>query len=431
MADVLIRNVPDHIDAWVSAGMARTGLTKTEFLRQALEIASNRDSEPSLFTGLGPVVDFVPVALPFSFIDLFAGIGGFRCALTRLGGHCVFSSEWDKYARRTYCAWYNETEEDVWGDINLLAGDGDIERNIPDHDILAGGFPCQPFSLAGVSKIKSLGRAHGFEDKKQGNLFFRIAHIAKVKRPPVLFLENVKNLRSHDRGKTWQVIKSTLEDLGYSVFAEVIDAAHWVPQHRERIIIVCFDRDVFGETVDFSFPEPPQGPRPVLGDILTDHYDQKYVLTDHLWKYLQDYARKHRKKGNGFGFGLVGPEDQSRTLSARYHKDGSEILIRAPKGGHPNVTDPKRSAKNPRRLTPAEAAKLMGFDETMAAEFGHQNGFPQVVSDTQAYRQFGNSVVTRVLEAVGRQILPVMTRHLRAGGTGCLIKKASATRQPA
>ncbi len=422
MPDVLVRDIPTHVNDWIAQEVRRTGLTKKEFLRQALEIAYEQDEGPGLFSASGPIVHFEPSALPFSFIDLFAGIGGFRCALTKLGGRCVFSSEWDKHARKTYCAWYNETEEDIWGDINALETDADIQKNIPDHDILAAGFPCQPFSLAGVSKKKSLGRAHGFDDEKQGNLFFKIAHVVSVKRPPVLYLENVKNLRSHDKGNTWRVIESTLKDLGYHVFFNVIDAAHWVPQHRERVLIVCFDRDVFGDDVNFEFPSLPEGRHPVLGDILSDNYDQKYVLTDHLWGYLQAYAEKHRKKGNGFGFGLVGPEDQSRTISARYHKDGSEILIRPPKDGHEGVTDPKRSKGNPRKLTPAEAARLMGFDEEMASLFGHDNGFPQVVSDTQAYRQFGNAVVTKVVEAVGRQIVPVLTQHLRTSGNGCLVK---------
>lgn len=218
------------------------------------------------------------------------------------------------------------------------------------------------------------------------------------------------------------MIETTLKELKYHVFSEIIDACHWVPQHRERVLIVCFDERVFGKKMDFEFPTPPAGKKPVMSDILDATYDQKYVLTDHLWKYLRDYAEKHRKKGNGFGYGLVGPHDQCRTMSARYHKDGSEILIKPPVGGHKNVTDPKRSCGNPRKLAPAEAARLMGFDEEMAAIFGHENGFPQVVSDTQAYRQFGNAVVTKVVEAVGRQIMPVLAGHLRSTGNGCLIK---------
>jgi DNA (cytosine-5)-methyltransferase 1 len=422
MANLHIRDIPEYISDWISTGMQSSGLSKNMFLKQALDIAHNQEQGPSLFSGHAPVVRFEPSALPFRFIDLFAGIGGFRSALIKLGGTCAFSSEWDKFSRKTYCAWYNETEDDIWGDINLLETDDQIRRHIPDHDILAAGFPCQPFSLAGVSKKNSLGRKHGFDDEKQGNLFFKIAHIAKIKRPPVLFLENVKNLKSHDKGNTWRVIETTLKDLGYHVFTEIIDACHWVPQHRERVLIVCFDKQVFGKKVDFEFPVPPEGKKTVMSDILGTTYDQKYVLTDHLWKYLRDYAEKHRKKGNGFGYGLVGPNDQCRTMSARYHKDGSEILIKPPVGGHKGVTDPKRSKGNPRRLSPAEAARLMGFDEEMAAVFGHENGFPQVVSDTQAYRQFGNAVVAKVTEAVGRQIIPVLARHLRSAGNGCLIK---------
>lgn len=422
MSDFLIRRVPDHLSDWISTGVRQSGLSKTQFVKEALRIAYGQEHTPSLFSGCVPPVRFEPSVLPFRFIDLFAGIGGFRSALTKLGGTCAFSSEWDKFSRKTYCAWFNETEEDIWGDINLLKTDADIRRNIADHDILAAGFPCQPFSLAGVSKKNSLGRAHGFEDEKQGNLFFKIAHIAKVKRPPVLFLENVKNLRSHDKGNTWHVIKTTIEDLGYVVFSEVIDACDWVPQHRERVMIVCFDKRVFGKAVPFEFPESPKTRKPALGEILDEGYDQKYILTDHLWQYLQDYAEKHRRKGNGFGYGLVGPKDQSRTLSARYHKDGSEVLIRPPRGGHRGRLDPKRSKGNPRRLTPREAARLMGFDDDLAALFGYADGFPQVVSDTQAYRQFGNAVVVKVVEAVGRQIIPVMTDHLRTSGNGCLLK---------
>ncbi|OPY89027.1 MAG: DNA-cytosine methyltransferase [Syntrophus sp. PtaU1.Bin208] len=422
MTDILVRNVPEHIVKWIGDGVRKSGVSKNRFINEALKIVYNQKQNPSLFAGGQPSVLMQPDSLPFKFIDLFAGIGGFRSALSKLGGRCVFSSEYDKYSRKTYCAWYNENDEDVWGDINLLEKDDQIRNAIPDHDILAAGFPCQPFSLAGVSKKKSLGRKHGFEDEKQGNLFFKIAQIVKVKRPPVLFLENVKNLRSHDKGNTWEVIHGTLEDLGYHVFDKTIDAADWVPQHRERIIIVCFDKETFGKRVDFSYPQPPKGKRPVLGDILQKEYEQNYVLTNHLWKYLQDYAEKHRLKGNGFGFGLVGPEDQARTLSARYHKDGSEILIKAPKNGHRSVTDPARTKTNPRRLTPREAALLMGFTDEMAKLFGHEHGFPQVVSDTQAYRQFGNAVVVSVIEAVGRQIIPVMADYLKNSSGKCLLK---------
>lgn len=310
----------------------------------------------------------------FRFIDLFAGIGGFRIALEHCGGECVFSCEWDRFAQQTYEAWFRERP---LGDIRAID-----PKSIPDHDVLTAGFPCQPFSIAGVSKKNSLGREHGFKDEHQGNLFFSIATIVEAKRPPILILENVKNLLSHDKGNTWKTIELTLLKLNYVVRKQVIDARHWVPQHRERIFIVCFDRKKFGNNPRFTFPTPPDGPQPTLGTILQSDPDERYTLTDHLWNYLQAYAAKHRAAGNGFGFGLASLDGQSRTLSARYHKDGSEILI--PQDGN-----------NPRRLTPREAARLMGFPEFL----------PIVVSDTQAYRQFGNAVAPPVVEAVMHQVL--------------------------
>ncbi|HYD16543.1 MAG TPA: DNA (cytosine-5-)-methyltransferase [Candidatus Nanoarchaeia archaeon] len=332
-----------------------------------------------------------PDALPFKFIDLFAGIGGFRAALTKLGGECVFSSEWDRYSQKTYKAWYGEMPE---GDIRKIR-----PCDIPDHDVLAAGFPCQPFSIAGVSKKKSLGQAHGFKCATQGTLFFNVATIIEAKRPPVVLLENVKNLRSHDRGRTWQTIQDTLGELDYHVFSDIIDAAAWVPQHRERIYIVCFDKRTFGPSVPFRFPERPSN-RPRLRDILDLNPDKRYTLTDHLWQYLQDYAQRHKERGNGFGFGLADLNGISRTLSARYYKDGSEILI-------------PQTGKNPRRLTPHECLRLMGFDDK-----------PIVVSDTQAYRQFGNAVVPKVAYAVGQQIISVLRWQLTRSPNGCLLKPA-------
>jgi DNA (cytosine-5)-methyltransferase 1 len=315
----------------------------------------------------------------FTFIDLFAGIGGFRIALEELGGRCVFSSEWDRHAQRTYAAWFGEAPA---GDIRKLA-----PAEIPDHHILTAGFPCQPFSLAGVSKKNSLGRAHGFQDATQGTLFFQLASIIAAKRPPIVLLENVKNLTSHDGGRTWDVIHRTLEDeLQYRVFYRIIDAASFVPQHRERVFIVGFDKHAFGSDVkpDLSGIGKNDSP-PKLRDILIDGVDAKYTLSDALWTYLQAYSAKHRSKGNGFGFGIANPDGVTRTLSARYFKDGSEILI----------AQGRRS--NPRRLTPRECARLMGFPDDL----------PQVVSDTQAYRQFGNAVVPPVAHAVAREILRV------------------------
>jgi DNA (cytosine-5)-methyltransferase 1 len=294
----------------------------------------------------------------------------------------VYTSEWDKYAQKTYRAWFGDVPD---GDITKVD-----PKSIPDHEILTAGFPCQPFSIAGVSKKKSLGRLHGFRDKKQGNLFFYLADIVKAKHPPVLLLENVKNLRSHDGGKTWKVIHDTLEELGYAVFYKIIDASHWVPQHRERIFIVCFDKKLFGDASGFSFPIDSRK-NPKLTDILEKTPDPKYTLTPHLWRYLQDYAKKHKEKGNGFGFGMPDLKGISRTLSARYYKDGSEILIMQGAG------------KIPRRLTPRECARLMGFPDK----------YKIVVSDTQAYRQFGNALVPPIAEAVGRQALELLIPVLR------------------
>jgi DNA (cytosine-5)-methyltransferase 1 len=345
----------------------------------------------------------------FNFIDLFAGIGGFRIGLERLGGKCVFTSEWDKNSQKTYEAWFGDKPH---GDINEID-----PTEIPDHDILAAGFPCQPFSIAGVSKKRSLGQPDGFRCERQGNLFFRICDIVKVKRPPVLLLENVKNLRSHDKGQTWKVIEHTLSrELGYHVHAAIVDAAGWVPQHRERVFIACFDRAVFGDVANrFLFPSPPTAGRPRLRDILEPSPDKRYTLTDHLWKYLQGYAKKHQAKGNGFGFGLNDPKSEpdrvTRTLSARYYKDGSEILIH------------QGSGRNPRRLTPVECARLMGFTDKVASSTDI------VVSDTQAYKQFGNAVVPLVVEAVGGEVLRVIDLlRVSASSSGCAVRGSRSPR---
>ena len=324
-------------------------------------------------------VDSIPFA-PFRFIDLFCGIGGFRIAFERAGGQCVFSCDWDKFSQITYEANFGEKP---WGDIHTKA-----VAEIPKHDILCAGFPCQPFSIAGVSKKLSLGRKHGFEDEKQGNLFFDLANILNVHRPSAFVLENVKNLKSHDLGNTFTIIHRTLtEDLGYNVYHKVIDAQSVVPQHRERIFIVGFR-----EPRHFEFPEFPQkGPK--LSTILENDVSSKYTLTDHLWLYLQNYAKKHKAAGNGFGFGLFTGKDVARTLSARYHKDGSEILISQGLG------------KNPRRLTPRECCLLMGYP----------NDFKILVSDTQAYRQFGNSVVVPVVEAIAKAVVKTLNRPLNSG----------------
>ncbi|KIC45347.1 cytosine methyltransferase [Ruegeria sp. ANG-S4] len=340
----------------------------------------------------------------FRFIDLFAGIGGLRRAFdmeTGVGGQCVFTSEWDKYARITYSQNYGETDDEIAGDITQVS-----ETEIPQHEVLLAGFPCQPFSIAGVSKKNALKRPHGFACEDQGNLFFDVARIVKHHRPKAILLENVRNLANHDKGRTFRVIRQTLEDeLEYDIFPMILDAKSWVPQHRQRIFIVGFPRE--RKVTDFSLQplkdrDPLSGPK--LSTILhpengtekaEGHFttgpkakvSEKYVLTEHLWNYLQRYAEKHRAAGNGFGFGLNGPEDVARTLSARYYKDGSEILIRRPNG-------------SPRRLTPRECARLMGFDKP------GESSFKIKVSDTQAYKQFGNAVVAPVATDVARLMLP-------------------------
>jgi len=357
----------------------------------------DESAKPTRHSDKAVVEESTSDTLPFTFIDLFAGIGGFRLGLQKLGGRCVFTSEWDRFSAQTYEAWFGDRPI---GDINEVD-----PASIPEHHVLAAGFPCQPFSIAGVSKKRSLGQADGFDCQKQGNLFFKICEIVEARRPPVVLLENVKNLKSHDKGRTWPVIEKSLTDLGYTVFHKIIDAADYVPQHRERIFIVCFDRDVFGESPDFRFPETPEGPRRTFASILEPAPAEKYILTDRLWEYLQRYAEKHRAKGNGFGFGLADPNGVSRTLSARYHKDGSEILISRGEG------------KNPRRLTIVEAARLMGYEELVKT----RADVP--VSDTQAYRQFGNSVVPHVVTAVGRQILEVMQTRIDEKNGFTLLKK--------
>jgi DNA (cytosine-5)-methyltransferase 1 len=385
---LLVRNVPSDICLWIDQKRDQHNMSQQEVVLSVLDkaVAADMALQLPLFSVQPQVIEkTVPQSLPFTFIDLFAGIGGFRSALEKLGGKCRFSCEWDKYSQKTYKAWYGDTPHADIRDISI--------PDIPSHDVLAAGFPCQPFSLAGVSKRQSLGMAHGFKCVTQGNLFFQLATIIEAKRPPVLFLENVKNLKSHDKRRTWQVIHERLSDLNYWIFDKVIDAAAWVPQHRERVYIVCFDKKRFPECPPFEYPQPPAHNKPRLADILEPDPDPKYTLTPHLWNYLQRYAEGHRAKGNGFGFGLGNPEGIARTLSARYHKDGAEILI------------PQGDQKPPRRLTPVECCRLMGFDEKKI-----------VVSDMQAYRQFGNAVVPKVVEAVGREILKVMFWKLSQEG---------------
>lgn len=319
-------------------------------------------------------IPFPPQTNPkFKFIDLFAGIGGIRLAFQNLGGKCVFTSEWDTYSKKTYEANFGEVP---FGDITKIK-----ETEIPDHDILLGGFPCQPFSIAGVSKKNALGKAHGFLDETQGTLFFDVARIIKHKKPSAFMLENVKNLVSHDKGKTFKVITETLKELGYTIHFKVLDGQYFVPQHRERIIIVGFRNSIFKGKENFEFPKMGEK-KFAIKDILENEVEEKYTLSDKLWNYLQDYAKKHKAKGNGFGFGMTDLNGISRTMSARYYKDGAEILI-------------PQEGKNPRRLTPRECARLQGFPDS----------FLIPVSDNQAYKQFGNSVVTPLIQAVGKNIV--------------------------
>lgn len=348
---------------------------------------------PCLRDGAGEAIE----SPAFRFIDLFAGIGGMRRGFESLGGRCVFTSEWDRHAQATYKANFR-CDHEVAGDIRRV----DAEE-IPEHDVLLAGFPCQPFSIAGVSKKNALNQPHGLDCEKQGNLFFEVERIIDAHRPEAFLLENVKNLVSHDRGNTFRVIHRTLkEKLGYQVHCKVVNAKSFVPQNRERIFIVGFrERNGFSFD-DFDLPDPSKGPR--LGMVLHredgseapdsgftgkgGRVNEKYVLSDHLWNYLREYADKHRARGNGFGYGLVGPNDTARTLSARYYKDGSEILV-------------DRGARlNPRRLTPRECARLMGFEKP------GETRMRIPVSDTQAYKQFGNAVVVPVVEAVARHMAP-------------------------
>ncbi|MBC8550607.1 MAG: DNA (cytosine-5-)-methyltransferase [Candidatus Brocadiales bacterium] len=341
----------------------------------------------------------------FSFIDLFAGIGGFRKGFESIGGQCVFTSEWDKYSRQTYIA--------NFGSDHPIVGDIENPENlaqIPKHDVLLAGFPCQPFSIAGVSKKQSLGRPHGFKDPTQGTLFFSIKRIIEKHQPAAFLLENVKNLKSHDKGRTFKVIAKTLDDLGYHWEERILDAKALVPQHRERIFIAGFRNNVGFSFKDLEYPDALLGPKlssilhPQDGSEIAEEpfthgkkgrVGEKYTLTPNLWKYLKNYADVQKAKGNGFGFGLVEAGETARTLSARYYKDGSEILI-------------TQKGKRPRRLTPRECARLMGYDK-----LGDK---PMIipVSDTQAYKQFGNGVVVPVVETVAKFMKPYILESMKS-----------------
>ncbi len=396
---------PDHL---YLLRTARTRFTQKQ-LSEILEVDIRtirrwevRENDPPAYLSdairqriLPFVADAANNNAPFRYIDLFAGIGGIRLGFEAHGGQCVFTSEWNKFAQKTYLTNFPESSNHIFiGDITKVD-----ERDIPDHEILLAGFPCQPFSIAGVSKKNALGRPHGFECATQGTLFFDVARIIAEKRPKAFLLENVKNLLSHDKGNTFKVIINTLRnELGYEVHYKVIDGQHFVPQHRERILIAGFNGTTEFTWDDLLLPEkssiklssilhPQDGSEPAEEPYTTGEkakVNSKYTLTPNLWKYLQDYAAKHREAGNGFGFGLAGGDDIARTLSARYYKDGSEILISQEK------------TKRPRRLTPRECARLMGFPDN----------FIIPVSDTQAYRQFGNSVVMPVMKEVARIMIP-------------------------
>jgi len=343
-------------------------------------MAAESPLENDLFADFFKVPFPAPENPKFTFIDLFAGMGGFRLAMQAQGGKCVFSSEWNAYSQKTYFSNFGDMP---FGDITKEV----TKSYIPEKfDILCAGFPCQPFSIAGVSKKKSLGRETGFKDKTQGTLFFDVADIISRHRPKAFFLENVKNLTSHDKGNTFRVIYDTLKELRYSVHYLVMDGQTYVPQHRERIMIVGFDEDVYGGKETFTFPEQHEATRSIK-EILDPNIDPKYTLSDKLWAYLQNYAEKHRAKGNGFGYGLVDLNGITRTLSARYYKDGSEILI------------PQDKGKNPRRLSPRECARLMGYPDAYRIDR---------VSDVQAYRQCGNSVIVPLITAVSEQIIKTM-----------------------
>ena len=347
---------------------------------EMVTMAAESPLECDLFADFFQVPFPAPENPKFTFIDLFAGMGGFRLGMQAQGGKCVFSSEWNAYSQKTYFANFGDMP---FGDITK-----EITKSyIPEQfDVLCAGFPCQPFSIAGVSKKKSLGRETGFKDKTQGTLFFDVADIISRHRPKAFYLENVKNLTSHDKGNTFRVIRETLEELNYSLYYQVMDGQTYVPQHRERIMIVGFDKERFHGEEKFEFPEQHEATRSIK-EILDPNIDPKYTLSDKLWAYLQNYAEKHRAKGNGFGFGLVDLNGITRTLSARYYKDGSEILI------------PQDGGRNPRRLSPRECARLMGYPDEYRIDR---------VSDVQAYRQCGNSVIVPLITAVSEQIIKTL-----------------------
>jgi DNA (cytosine-5)-methyltransferase 1 len=370
------------------------------------------DAEPSALAmhTLHERAAVVEAALPtpqraFCFIDLFAGIGGLRRGFESIGGHCVFTSESDRHAQETYQLNFRDNRPPS-GDIREFSAHPD---RIPDHDVLLAGFPCQPFSIAGVSKKNALGRPHGFLCDTQGTLFYDTAEIIRAKQPAAFLLENVKNLERHDGGQTFRTIMNVLEnELNYHVTTRVISSEAWVPQRRERVFIVGFREKTGFDIRKLKLPDPEAGPK--LRSILDPHdqVDPKYTLTPRLWDYLKIYKAKHAEKGNGFGYSVFGPNDVTRTLSARYYKDGSEILV-------------DQGGGRPRRLTPRECARLMGFETKDRPFILHG-------SDTQAYRQFGNSVVVPLIEYLAGEMRPYIEAAVHKGDAG---PAASAPRQAA
>lgn len=353
-------------------GMGKTG-------DRTLRRWENGESTPSMveFNSIMQFAESIPFEdkkkhADFTFIDLFAGIGGIRIPFQELGGKCVFTSEWDKFAQKTYRVNFGEEPQ---GDITKINS-----KDIPDFDILLGGFPCQPFSQAGLKK--------GFSDTR-GTLFFEIERIIQEKKPKAFLLENVKQLRGHDKGRTLKVILKHIDALNYYVKAEVLRAADFgVPQNRERVYIVGISKEHYDlpDDYDFEFPKPTYE-KTRLGDILERNVDDKYTISDALWAGHQRRKKEHQAKGNGFGFSLFNNESEyTNTISARYYKDGSEILI------------DQGSGKNPRKLTPRECARLQGFPEK----------FIITVSDIQAYKQFGNSVAILVIKAIAERMVEEM-----------------------
>lgn len=363
----------DHCCALLSEARRRkkpAGMIREEHTPYQLRFPINWESVP-----------FLPTEHPkFSFIDLFAGIGGFRIAMQAIGGKCVFSSEWDPYAKRTYEMNFGEVP---YGDIRKID-----PESIPMHDVLCAGFPCQPFSLAGISARNSLNTAHGFACETQGTLFFDIARIMKVKRPKIAFLENVKNLVNHDGGKTFSVIKNTIESLGYSFSYKLIDASSLVPQKRVRCYIICIRDDITA----FKFPELKGTPLP-LRSILEPDIDDSYTISDKLWSGHKRRTKRNLERGTGFTAFCADLDKPSNTIVARYGKDGKECLI-------------PQSLKNPRMLTPRECARLQGFPD----EFRIPN------AKTTAYRQFGNSVAIPVIRLISQDIVRVLDTFSSTGG---------------